>query len=167
MKVFRISSKISVFFIISVGLILMGSADGLAQGDGSVSDSPPVLSERMADPSWSIAYWISVDQKSSDCVAADQLMDQNVNRRTIIGRRGRVVAIYYLDDYIHSCQNRIERMLALVEPRVKEWCDYRDTSKRLDVICWEWELNKNKYINRIREIDGPTLMRYNQTFNRN
>src|SRR5690606_10959893 len=52
---------------------------------------PPVLSERMKDPDWSIAKWMGVERKARPCIAADELMDNNAVSRTTTrrSRRGR------------------------------------------------------------------------------
>lgn len=130
-----------------------------AQSRESRPDGPPVLSNVMANPSWTIYHWMSVDKKGPDCIAADkQFMDRNRTSRTVVKRRSS--RTYYLADYIRSCRNRIQRMLNVVEPQAKQWCAYRHTSPRLETICHEWEANKDNYIAQIKRLDGPTFERY-------
>jgi hypothetical protein len=119
---------------------------------------PPVLSDRQTDPSWTIAYWLSVGEKSSDCVTADDYMDRNAISKTVT-RNGNSKT-YYLKDYVESCQNRIPRNMEMVEPATRKWCAYRQTNLRLETLCREWEQNKDIYLARFRASDEPTLSRY-------
>jgi hypothetical protein len=63
---------------------------------------------------WTIAYWVSVDKKSSDCVTADEYMDKNAISKTV-KRRGAVIRTYFLTDYVESCRQRVKGALELGE----------------------------------------------------
>lgn len=155
---------VSVWFIAAFVLIAihpLAAEDDEARRWRELNDLsvPPILNSRMADPSWSIRYWMGVDNKDSDCVQANELMDNNATSKTSSGRRGGR-RTHYLEDYINSCRNRISRILHYVQPNVKKWCAYRHTSARLETLCREWEQNGSDYIARIRNLDEPTLSRY-------
>ena len=150
-----------VAVVVASGSILFGNIQSsAAQGDQVQPDGPPVLSETMANPKWTIAHWMSVDEKSHDCVNADDLMARNVTSNITRDRRGNVIASHSLEDYITSCRRRVERETDMVEPQARRWCAYRHTSPRLETICREWEDNKANYIARIMASDAPTLDRY-------
>lgn len=121
---------------------------------------PPVLSDIQADPSWSIRKWLSVDEKSSDCEMADEMMDNNATVKTIRRRRGSVRE-YYLADYISSCQNFSGKMFhEIVEPQANKWCLYRKSNQRFEELCGEWLNNKDLYLAELRANAEPTLERY-------
>ena len=145
--------------MVASGSILFGNIQSSdAQGGQAQPDGPPVLSETMANPKWTIAHWLSVDEKSNDCVNADDLMARNAISTTR-KRRGSGIT-YSLEDYIRSCRGRVQRNIDMVEPQARRMCAHRQTSARLETICREWEDNKANYIARIMASDGPTLERY-------
>lgn len=127
--------------------------------------APPIISERMRDPSWSIRYWLDVDKKSSDCTMADEIMDKGGNVK-ILTKRGSEVRRYYLSDYISSCQNRIKRSLEMVERPAQKWCKFKDKDPRLAELCTEWSNNKETYLTTIKRNDSPTLERYKNYHNK-
>ena len=121
---------------------------------------PPVLSSTMMNPSWTIAYWIGADVKSSDCVTADEFMDRNAVSKTIT-RRGNSKT-YYLAEYVESCRGRVQREVNRVDRYARKWCAFRHAHLRFEVVCREWEQNRNTYIARMQALDGDTLARYSR-----
>ena len=106
--------------------------------------APPVLSNTMLDPDWSIRQWLAVGRKSSDCAMADEMMDQNATIK-VVSRRG-AQRRYYLSDYVSSCQNFSDRMFfEIVEPQADKWCQFRQDSGRLEQLRDEWTENKELY----------------------
>ena len=121
--------------------------------------APPILSDRMLDPDWSIRQWLSVGRKSSDCVMADEMMDNNATAK-VVTRRGSS-RTYYLSDYMSSCQNFSERMyFEIVAPRAEKWCQFRDHTPRIEELCAEWTENKEFYLQSLRAAARPTVERY-------
>ncbi|EOY8186142.1 hypothetical protein [Hafnia paralvei] len=137
------------------------TAKSVAQYEKNMNDpnSPPVLSERMRDPSWNIAYWIDVDRKSSDCIMADEIMDAGGNVK-VSYKRGAETSRHYLSEYISSCSNRVNRTIEQVERPARKWCAFKNNDPRLAQLCSEWSNNKNIYLNKIKQLDAPTLNRY-------
>ncbi len=120
---------------------------------------PPTLSDIQQDPDWSIRRWIGVGIENRDCKMADEMMDQNATIKTM--RRRRMVREYHLVDYIAGCRDSNAGMIRdIVEPQAKKWCQYRNTSPRLDELCNEWLEKTPKYLEAIRAMAEPTLKRY-------
>lgn len=125
---------------------------------------PPEISDRMRNPSWTIAYWITANELHSDCKKANEFMDENILEKTISRRRGGSYTLNILD-YLKSCKNASQRSLELVQPRAKKWCHYKDTDARLDELCTEWEQNGQRYLAQIDLGYQETLGRFQKITN--
>jgi hypothetical protein len=120
--------------------------------------APPILSSRMLKPDWSIRYWLGIGKKNSDCVMADEMMDNNATVKYVTRRSTKA---YYLSDYMSSCQNsREQRYFEVVKPKAEKWCQFRHETARLEEICTEWTENKEFYLQNLRAAAGPTIERY-------
>ena len=122
---------------------------------------PPVLSDRMKDPSWTIRYWVGADSMSFDCRTAHQYMDEGVIQKTTKPRRG-PAQTHNIFEYLGSCKRAAQRAIDQVSPQVKKWCHYRSTDLRLDKLCREWEDNGKSYIAAIQAQYDSTVARFRQ-----
>lgn len=124
-------------------------------------DAAPILSNRMLSSDWSIGKWLAIGKKSSDCIMADEMMDKNATVK-IVKRGGRTTR-HYLSDYIASCDSFSTRMyFETVTPRAEKWCQFRQTTSRLETLCTEWIDNKDRYLHSLKAAKAPTVARYRQ-----
>ena len=132
-----------------------------AEREKSLADLsiPPVLSDRMKDPSWTIRHWIEADKMSSDCRTAHEYMDDGVLEKTVKRRRG-ASKTYNIFQYLGSCKRSAQRAIDQVSPHVKKWCHYRATDARLNELCEEWEKNGESYISTIQANYDTTEARF-------
>jgi len=134
-----------------------------AEREKSLADLsiPPVLPDRMKDPSWTIRHWIEADTMSSDCRTAHEYMDEGVIEKTVKRRRG-AARTYNIFQYLGSCKRAAQRAIDQVSPYVKKWCHYRATDARLNELCEEWEQNGESYISTIQANYESTEARFRQ-----
>lgn len=134
-----------------------------AEREKSLADMsiPPVLPDRMRDPSWTIRHWIGADGMSSDCRTAHEYMDDGVLEKTVRRRRG-ASRTYNIFQYLGSCKRAAQRAIDQVSPHAKKWCHYRATDARLNELCEEWEKNGESYISTIRANYDSTEARFRQ-----
>lgn len=119
----------------------------------------PVLSRTQRSPEWSIGKWLGVGEMPSDCEMADEMMDANIAVK-LVRRRGSFRE-YHLVDYVSSCRDGRERMIAeVIIPQVEKWCAFRSSDPMLAKHCDEWQTNGDTYRETIRAKIAPILARY-------
>jgi hypothetical protein len=124
---------------------------------------PPILSDRMKDPSWSIEGWIMANKLDPDCKTANEYMDENVLEKTVTRKsRSDTRNIF---EYLQSCKNASKRALELVQPNANKWCYYKNIDKRFEELCSEWEKNGQRYLKQIDQSYETTIKRFQSITN--
>jgi len=124
---------------------------------------PPVLSDTMRDPSWSIKYWIGASENMmpGDCKTAHEYMDEGILEKTVHKRRGGSYT-HNIFEYLGGCKRSAKRAVESVYPYIAKWCHYRATDARLNELCSEWEENGDSYISTLEAQYTATETRFRQ-----